>query len=131
MSAREKLLTGLSEHSCCFDDEDAEKLVDEHAHELAEQQGQRRGALIKLLRDMDRTQRETDEDGGREVAWYYYRDGIEDALGLDRGALETGARMSVDDITASVREQVEAQGGTWPLKPPPGFGPTPHEEITT
>ena len=36
MSAREELVAGLSEHSCCFDDEDVGKLVDAFAHELAE-----------------------------------------------------------------------------------------------
>lgn len=44
---------------------------------------------ITLLREMDRTQQETDESGGREVAWYYFREQFEDALGLDRGALDT------------------------------------------
>lgn len=38
MSAREELVAGLSEHSCCFGGEDAEKLVDAFAHELAELQ---------------------------------------------------------------------------------------------
>lgn len=94
------------------------------------EQATQRGELVELLRGMDRTQRETDEDGGREVAWYYYRDQIEDALSVDRGTLDTGERQSLADIMASVREQAEAQGGTWPLKPPPGFGPTPHEEPT-
>lgn len=125
VSAREELVAGLAEHACCFTEEDAEKLVDAFAHELAEQQRQRSERLAKLLRDMDETQRETDEDGGREVAWYYYRDQIEDALGLGRGALDTGERQSLADILASVREQVEEQGGTWPPKPPPGF-PLPH-----
>lgn len=81
---------------------------------------------------MDRTQRQTDEDGGREVAWYYFRDAIEDALGLERGALDTGERRSLDDVFASVRAQVESDGGTWPLKPPPGLDPVrPDEEPTT
>ena len=88
--------------------------------------------LVEVLRDMARTQQETDEDGGREVAWYYYRDQIEDVLGVERGALDTGERMSLDDIFASVRGQVEEQGGTWPLKAPPGLGPVhPGEEPTT
>ena len=79
--------------------------------------------IVEVLRDMDRTQQETDEDGGREVAWYYYRDQVEDALGLERGTLDTGERLSLDDVFASVRGQVEEQGGTWPLKAPPGLGP--------
>lgn len=47
-------------------------------------------SLISLLRALDETQRETDEEGGAEVAWYYFRDKVEDVLGLDRGALDTG-----------------------------------------
>jgi hypothetical protein len=81
------------------------------------------GRLVELLQDMDRTQQETDEGGGREVAWYYYRDQIEDALGVERGTLDTGERLSLDDVFASVRGKVEAQGGTWPLKAPTGLGP--------
>jgi len=30
-------------------------------------------------------------------------------------------RMSLDDVFASMRERVEAQGGTWPPKAPPGL----------
>jgi hypothetical protein len=43
--------------------------------------------VVSLLRDMDRQQTETDEEGGREVAWYYSRNDVEDALGLERGTL--------------------------------------------
>lgn len=84
---------------------------------------QRIARLVEVLQDMDRTQQQTDEDGGREVAWYYYRDQIEDALGITRGTLDTGERLSLDDIFTSVRAEVEAEGGTWPLKAPPGLGP--------
>jgi len=45
--------------------------------------------LIRLLREMDSVQQETDEEGGTEVAWYYYRDEIETALGLPPGSLNT------------------------------------------
>lgn len=38
MSARDDLIAGLVEHSCCFWDEDAKRMVDAFAHELAEQQ---------------------------------------------------------------------------------------------
>lgn len=38
MSAREELFKGLIEHACCFDDEEADKLLDAFAHELAERQ---------------------------------------------------------------------------------------------
>jgi hypothetical protein len=37
LSARAVLVEGLAEHACCFTEEDAEKLVDAFAHELAEQ----------------------------------------------------------------------------------------------
>lgn len=63
--------------------------LDDYAHELAEQQRQQKTRLVELLRNMDRTQRETDEDGGRKFAWYYCREEIEDALGLGRGGLDT------------------------------------------
>jgi hypothetical protein len=87
--------------------------------------------LVELLQDMDRTQQETDEDGGREVAWYYYRDQVEDALGVERGTLDTGEQLSLDDVFDSVRSRVEAEGGSWPLKAPPGLGPVRPDEETT
>lgn len=46
-------------------------------------------SLITVLRKMDEFQRETDDAGGAEVAWYYYRDAIEDVIGLKRGELDT------------------------------------------
>jgi hypothetical protein len=92
---------------------------------------QRIAHLVELLQNMDRTQQETDEDGGREVAWYYYRDRIEDALGVERGTLDTGEQLSLDDVFASVRSRVEAEGGSWPLKAPPGLGPVSGEETST
>lgn len=46
--------------------------------------------LAALLRSMDSQQRDTDDAGQREVAWYYYRDEIEDMMGLPRGALDSG-----------------------------------------
>lgn len=36
MSARQDLIDALSEHACCFSDEDAERMVDAFAQELAE-----------------------------------------------------------------------------------------------
>lgn len=45
--------------------------------------------LIEHLRALDKQQYETDEMDGAEIAWYYYRDGIEDILGLQRGTLDT------------------------------------------
>ena len=38
VSAREELFRGFIEHACCFDDEEANKLIDAFAHELAERQ---------------------------------------------------------------------------------------------
>lgn len=38
MSARDDLISGLTEHACCFSEEDAKRMVDAFAHELAEHQ---------------------------------------------------------------------------------------------
>lgn len=43
MTARDDLVNGLIEHACCFSAEDAKRMVDAFAHELAEQQ--RKAAL--------------------------------------------------------------------------------------
>lgn len=43
--------------------------------------------LVWLLRQMDLQQNVTDLAGQREVAWYYWRDQVEEFLGLDPGAL--------------------------------------------
>lgn len=51
---------------------------------------ERTNQLIVLLYDMDRQQQSTDDAGQREIAWYYYRDEIEDVMGLPRGALDSG-----------------------------------------
>ena len=37
MSARDEVVNGLSEHACCFSEEDAKRMVEAHEHELAEQ----------------------------------------------------------------------------------------------
>ncbi len=37
MSARDELIAGLVEHACCFSEEDAKRMVDALAHELAEE----------------------------------------------------------------------------------------------
>lgn len=52
--------------------------------------------IIKLLRAMDETQQETDESGGAEVAWYYYREEFEKLLGLVPGALDTSLNPRTD-----------------------------------
>lgn len=63
--------------------------------------------IVAVLREADDTQQETDEEGEAEVAWYYYRDRIEDALGLPRGVLNTRAGAAstegIDTIVASLR----------------------------
>jgi hypothetical protein len=46
--------------------------------------------LINALREMDAQQQETDEGGGREIAWYYWRETIEDILEVPRGTLGSG-----------------------------------------
>lgn len=37
VSARDALIAGLVEHACCFSEEDATRMVDAFAHELAEE----------------------------------------------------------------------------------------------
>ena len=57
----------------------------------------RRLALtMAILRDMDEAQQKADEDGSREIAWYAFREKIEDAMGLRRGALDTQFKTSAD-----------------------------------
>lgn len=45
-------------------------------------------SLVVLLREMDATQHQTIENGESAIAWYGYRNLVEDALGLVRGALK-------------------------------------------
>lgn len=45
--------------------------------------------LTVLLLGMDEEQNNSDAAGAREVAWYYWRPKIEDALELPRGTLDT------------------------------------------
>lgn len=63
--------------------------------------------IVAVLREVDDAQQETDEEGGAEVAWYYYRDRIEDAMDLPRGVLNTRAGAAstegIDTIVASLR----------------------------
>lgn len=47
--------------------------------------------VVRVLRDMDLQQRITDEHGGRELAWFYWIGDVEQALGLDPGALSMNA----------------------------------------
>lgn len=63
--------------------------------------------LVGVLRGMDRQQKRTDEGGGREIAWYYYRADVEDALGLPRGHLDTDP--DEDDTT----DTTPAPGVAW------------------
>lgn len=63
--------------------------------------------LTTALRDMDRQQQLTDHDGGREIAWYYWREQIETILGLPPGALDSQAPDTPQETTEqqSLREQ--------------------------
>lgn len=89
-SARQRLVNVLEDHGCCIADGWGEQFVQAV---MAEQNAK----LVELLRDMDATQAETEWRGEREIAWYYQRDAIEDALGLERGALDTGEYQPEDD----------------------------------
>jgi hypothetical protein len=44
--------------------------------------------VIQLLHEMNAQQHRTDEAGDREIAWYWWRDEIAEALGLDSKAFE-------------------------------------------
>ncbi len=61
--------------------------------------------LTELLLDLDAVQTKTDHEGGREVAWYYQRDAIEDAMGLARGALNT---YPEHERAEAIRDHAEA-----------------------
>jgi len=50
--------------------------------------------VVAELRAMDLQQQQTDERGQRELAWYYWRDGVERLLGLDAGALDMQAYVT-------------------------------------
>ena len=54
-------------------------------------------ALVQLLLEMDRQQHETDDIGGSEIAWYYYRQDVEQVLGLPPGALDSCGHMPEAD----------------------------------
>lgn len=45
--------------------------------------------LIQVLQEMDHQQRMTDDEGGRENAWFYWMGDVEEALGVPMGSLET------------------------------------------
>lgn len=49
--------------------------------------------LREMLRQMDADQQRTDEGGEREIAWYHYRDDIEDIMGLTRGSLDSSQEV--------------------------------------
>jgi hypothetical protein len=113
MSARERLVDALEDHSCCFSTEDAEAFISAVLAEHSEQ-------VICLLRDMDETQRRTDHGGGAEIAWYYQRDALEDALELSRGSLDAGHFTTGDQVMDYVESLAEEFGLDWPLTAPPG-----------
>lgn len=43
--------------------------------------------VVTLLREMSAQQYRTDLEGGREIAWWYWRGDVERALGLEPGTL--------------------------------------------
>lgn len=45
--------------------------------------------VVPLLRLMDAAQQATDKAGLHDIAWYHFREKIEDALGLPSGTLDT------------------------------------------
>lgn len=55
--------------------------------------------LTILLYSMDRQQRDTCDAGQSEIAWYYYRDEIEDVMGLPRGSLDSARQEREGDMT--------------------------------
>lgn len=64
----------------------------EHERDMLRQEGAAsiRLAVAMVLARMDHQQQVTDERGGRELAWYYYREEVEQALGLPRDSLDSG-----------------------------------------
>ena len=58
---------------------------------------QMRNDLINALREMDAQQQETDAGGEAEIAWYYWRETIEDILGVARGTLGRGTPRETMD----------------------------------
>lgn len=70
----------------------ADKLIDAYRDELL-------APVVEALREMDAETKRADYEGDAEGTWYYYRGGIEEALGLQAGALDTGdyAPESGDD----------------------------------
>lgn len=85
------------------------------AYNLREQY--RRGQLdlrrevAMVLARMDHQQQVTDERGGRELAWYYYREEVEQALGVPRGALDSGEPSADCDCKICTDWLVEAIDG--------------------
>lgn len=56
-----------------------------------------RREVIRLLQEMNAQQEKTDRLGYREVAWYYWRDEVEVALGCEPGTIaQFGAEEDSD-----------------------------------
>lgn len=68
--------------------------------------------LVHLLRRMDAAQQSSDEDGGREVSWYYFRDDVEDCLGLDRGDLDS-VLAKEQGLPSHTRSSTMSELTTW------------------
>jgi hypothetical protein len=58
VSARDDLISGLAGHACCFSEEDAERMVDAFAHELAEKQ---RAWLDDYIRELGEVPKHQDD----------------------------------------------------------------------
>lgn len=54
--------------------------------------------VVELLREMDRLEQEKDRDGNAEQPWWYMRDSLEDALGLERGGLDNPPPEEDEDL---------------------------------
>jgi hypothetical protein len=61
VSARDDLIAGLVEHACCFSEEDAKRMVDGFASEMAEQQRAWLNAYAEELGEMPKDQEDITE----------------------------------------------------------------------
>jgi hypothetical protein len=64
-------------------------------------EGMRVAQVAEVLLRMDAEQQRIDDEGDAELAWYYYREEVEDALGLPSGALDSADSMSWEPLLDS------------------------------
>lgn len=62
-------------------------------------------ALVQALRELDHQQQRTDWIGDREVAWFYWRGDVEQALGYAAG--ELFPEYTEDDLAISTENYFE------------------------